>query len=185
MKKHTLRPSSFTLVELLVVISIIGLLAGLAFPAIQGAMNSAKKGKAKAEMQSIITALKAYQAEYGRFPSPNSPEGDGDTWYGTGDGSSESPAIFRILSGSNVTANGLQQNPREIAFLELPAGSTNGFFRDPWGKKNYALKLDTSGDGKVNYWVDIRAPVLLISFGKDGNQQEPGSKGCDDLYSWR
>ncbi|MFM8981956.1 MAG: type II secretion system protein, partial [Spartobacteria bacterium] len=55
----------FTLIELLVVISIIAVLAALAFPAVNGAMDSARKARAKSDVAQIATAVVAYETEYG------------------------------------------------------------------------------------------------------------------------
>lgn len=172
---------AFTLVEILVVVSIIGLLAGLALPAIQGAQTAARKGKAKGEMQSIITALKSYQNEYGRLPDSSalgsSPEGDGDSWFGE----SSSKNLFWMLSGDNYG----QQNPRQIVFLELPANSTNGVFLDPW-KRQYLLKVDASGNNIINYYDrDYNGAALVISLGKNGQQENPANSTSDDVYSFK
>jgi len=172
---------SFTLVEILVVISIIGLLAGLALPAIQGAQTAARKGKAKAEMQSILTALKAYQNEYGRMPDSSalgtSVEGDGDSWFG----GSASQNLCWMLSGDNYG----QQNPRQIVFLELPPTSTNGVFLDPW-KRQYNIKLDTSGNNIMDYYQkNYNGTALIISLGKNGQQEDPASSKSDDVYSFK
>ena len=64
-KKHQEKPFSiaFTLVELLVVISIIGLLAGLAVPAINGGLKSAKAGACLSNLHQIGVATMAYAAD--------------------------------------------------------------------------------------------------------------------------
>ena len=61
----------FTLVELLVVIGIISILAGMILPALGKAKDSAKKAQVKSEMQNISGAVRAYEAEYSRFPIPS------------------------------------------------------------------------------------------------------------------
>ena len=65
-------PPGFTIIELLVVVAVIGVLMSLLFPAVQGALDSAKKAQAKNDAMQIATAIVAYDTEYGRLPNTNS-----------------------------------------------------------------------------------------------------------------
>ena len=80
-KKHQDKPFSiaFTLVELLVVISIIGLLAGLAVPAINGGLKSAKAGACLSNLHQIGVATMAYAAD-NSFRLPDAGSGTSDMW---------------------------------------------------------------------------------------------------------
>ena len=53
----------FTLVELMVVILIVGILAAVALPLMQGRIDKAKWSEANAAAGSIRTAVRAYAAE--------------------------------------------------------------------------------------------------------------------------
>ena len=77
--KKTTFSIAFTLVELLVVISIIGLLAGLAVPAINGGLKSAKAGACLSNLHQIGVATMAYAAD-NSFKLPNAGSGTSDMW---------------------------------------------------------------------------------------------------------
>jgi general secretion pathway protein G len=59
----------FTLIELMVVIVILGILAGLIIPRIMGRPDEARRAKARIQIESIETALKLYKLDNGNYPS--------------------------------------------------------------------------------------------------------------------
>src|ERR1039458_3701170 len=69
---HAPRPTrAFTLIELLIVISIIALLAALTFPAVRGAKLSVMRARARSEMTQIETAIESYKDRLGYYPPDN------------------------------------------------------------------------------------------------------------------
>ena len=78
-RQKTIFSIAFTLVELLVVISIIGLLAGLAVPAINSGLKSAKAGACLSNLHQIGVATLAYTAD-NSFKLPDAGSGTSDMW---------------------------------------------------------------------------------------------------------
>ena len=58
----------FTLIELMVVIVILGILAGLIVPRIMGRPEEARRMKARIQIESIETTLKLYKLDNGYYP---------------------------------------------------------------------------------------------------------------------
>jgi len=152
MKRTRSAAPSFTLVEILVVVAIIGLLAGLAVPAIGGALASARKAKVSAMAQQVRLALIQFNTEYGYFPTNGIPNGVGTT----------SADLTLILTGGSSAA-ATNANPRRIAFLEVPTDfTTNGtgnvtnagiltpmrFYKA--GQSNLSVSVDHDYDGRVS-----------------------------------
>jgi len=127
---------AFTLIELLVVISIIAILASLAFPAVNGAIDSARKARAGSDVTQIATAVVAYEVEYGRLP--------------THTGNAVNSTLMATLTGNST------DNPRKIVFLEASewkkgrGGTNSSGFCDPWDSASvYQIALDTNYDNLV------------------------------------
>ena len=62
----------FTLIELLVVVAIIGILAAIALPALQSAIDKAKQRATMADMRTVAHAVEVYGIDQGRLPAGGS-----------------------------------------------------------------------------------------------------------------
>ncbi|MGR8930093.1 MAG: type II secretion system major pseudopilin GspG [Gammaproteobacteria bacterium] len=63
------RMRGFTLLELLVVLGIIALLAGIVGPQVMKHMGASKTKAAKVQIEDLATALDMYKLDVGRYPS--------------------------------------------------------------------------------------------------------------------
>ena len=119
----------FTLIELMVVIVILGILAGLIVPRIMGRPEEAKQLKAKMQIESLETALKLYKLDNGMYP---------DTEQG-----------LQALIEQPETGI-VPKNWRKQGYLEkgrLP--------KDPWGNEFVYLSPGTHGDYDIiSYGAD-------------------------------
>ncbi|MBN1867425.1 prepilin-type N-terminal cleavage/methylation domain-containing protein [Candidatus Sumerlaeota bacterium] len=70
--RRALRPSAFTLIELLIVVAIIAILAAIAVPNFLEAQTRSKVSRARSDMRTIATALEGYMVDNNHYP-PNPP----------------------------------------------------------------------------------------------------------------
>jgi prepilin-type N-terminal cleavage/methylation domain-containing protein len=152
MTRDALGSRSFTLVEILVVVSIIGLLAGLSIPAVGGALSAAKRAKVTTMANQIRIAITQFYTEYGFYPTNKdfNSQGIGTT----------TPEFSLILTGDTNNAIALEQNPRRLAFLEVPSDfmsntvTARGILT-PVGylkgsvRSNFSVSVDNNYDGEV------------------------------------
>ena len=67
-RSRFVRQAGFTLVEIMVVIMIIGLLAGLVVPAVIDRGDTARETAARADVSSIAGAVRLFYTDHGRLP---------------------------------------------------------------------------------------------------------------------
>ena len=156
------RRRNFTLVELLVVIGIIAILAGMLMAGIMYAPAKAQKAKAQAEITTLVNAIKQFESAYGVLPIPSGVSGDNIVLEGKDyrkmigilqdavkelqDLGNDDNNPWKGESDSNKDKD-LKKNKRHSKFLDIQ-GNDPGQFTDPWGNDYYVV-LDGDYNGKI------------------------------------
>lgn len=76
MVSQSVKNTGFTIVELLIVIVIIGVLAGITVVAFNGIQERARNARYASAIDSYTKALTAYKGEFGEYPSTELPPGE-------------------------------------------------------------------------------------------------------------
>lgn len=168
--KHRL----FTLVELLTVIAVIAILAGIAVPVVVGMQSKGRETSARADMNAIKIALTQFKADYSVWPQVNPASGltaSGDllieTPYVPGSSLTDAETAYdnitqcltnNVVASTTPTAptgTALYGNTKKRRYLDPPAKTVatknplTGFYKlDPWGRR-YNIALDWNYNGKI------------------------------------
>ena len=127
MTKARQNKRGFTLIEMLLVITIIAILVSLLFPAIKQALLKAEIAKAKTTVLSIATAFKAFNSQYGYWPTTatTAPQKMNTSFFTSGAGNSLG-ITFLDYSQKDVDSGGYLLDPwKQPYYFSCDAGYTN------------------------------------------------------------
>lgn len=101
MNSNRLENRGFTLVELLVIVSIIGLLSTLAITSLDNSRRKARDAKRKMDLKEISTAFELYYDKNNTYRIPGTGwSGDGYGWFNYQDGAAYTLSIARGLENA-------------------------------------------------------------------------------------
>jgi general secretion pathway protein G len=150
-------PAGFTLLELLTVIAIIAILAGILIGVGRRASESGKNARAKAELLTIGSALEAYKHTYGDYPH-------------TADGAVLLQSLLGKFGPAGVATTGRTFLETGKLVIALPANPTvavdpttnaTAELMDPWGQPYvYVYRIPAAS------WTN--PSFVLYSIGPDG-----------------
>ncbi len=147
---HTNR--SFTLIELLIVVAIIGILAAIAVPNFLNAQVRAKIARVESDMKALSTALESYRIDRNSFPGDH----DLDNYMGGENG------LFKLTTPVSYIAS-LPSDPfvnRDLRGTFSNLGSSNAYATQ--GRPDYEM-----GSGADNQQPYRKQCYSLMSYGPD------------------
>lgn len=195
------RQKGFTLVELLVVISIIAALAGLTFGVVMRQVEKARQTASKNDCVNIAGAIESFYIDNNTFPVTMVPRKESTMTTAV-----EDPAdMIVILLGrekgsarSKVNKSGQSYLTGSTVDAKIGGmyidGSGAGFY-DPWGSEYYVI-MDTNGDGEIEDPTSPGRPIFnkkAIVYGVGPDTQGSAKDGKirdkdvteDNVYSWK
>lgn len=134
-----MRNRGFTLIELIVVISVIAVLAGIILPTMGAIIDDARQARATTEVKHIATACLQYEKELGYLPYAGLPGGAVTYSYAT------------TLANMNVL-NNLCVKYFSRRILNDPFGSPYRFHQYAYYTNHRAVAM-TAGKNKSFSWV--------------------------------
>jgi prepilin-type N-terminal cleavage/methylation domain-containing protein len=176
----------FTLVELLVVIGIIAVLAGILLPTISVAIRKVRVSRAKTEMASLLAAIKMYESEYDLLPIEYDQTVDSAELT-----TDEYNKLIAILSQSDLSGNNFKTlgNLRKNKMLNV---KKPGEYKDPW-ENDFHVVVDRNADDNISSdnvdgmvdGQDLLYNIIIWSNGPDGerNPSDGNSANKDNVYS--
>ena len=136
--------AGFTLIELMVVMVILGILAGLIVPRIMDRPEEARRTKAGVQIQSIEQALKLYKIDNGQYPTTEQ----------SLQALVEPPAVGNLAkkwrTGGYLEKGKVPKDPWDNEFVYISPGLHGDFDLSSYGPDGQA-----GGEGKdadVNNW---------------------------------
>lgn len=181
----------FTLVEMLVVVAIIVILAGLTMGGLSFMTRNQATQKCKAQIGMLSSALEEYKMDFGRYPVANDTGATADTG---------ANVLYKALywDSDNDSSGVGSDTDQRIYLVELDPLSTKQGWRsaatasaantifDPWGA-NYRYRSGVNATGVVNN--DCKNPDFdLWSIGPDGkagNAAGTDKEAQDNITNWK